>query len=231
MKEITLAYKHYEKILKALDAYSRFLCGQYDEISKLWGYQYCLYEPENFVLRTSFLKIREICIPLLRRESFQASLGIWNIETPLEAKRAFDIYQILRYQKSYHDYPQGGNGVNFNPPFIHGQWSIDEIILQKTSEITQNNLYPDYYPKSNRKGWACPLVIIEFDDEKELMRVLRDNEQIDSVINTALDFYDKILKRDLKESFKVLYPENFEDFEGILEEINHELNNRFTNIK
>ena len=76
-----------------------------------------------------------------------------------------------------------------------------------------------------QRGWECPLVVIEFDDDKQTLKVLRDAKKIDSIIHAALNFYELILQRNLKEAFMILYPEkDDEEFMGVLEETEKELN-------
>lgn len=227
MKEKNYSYEELDRILKALNLYSRVLCGQYEEFMGVFDNCF-LYEWENTPLIKAFKKLRNICIPFLRDASFSTSLGIWGPETPLNAIRAYDIYQILRYQKSYHEYPDGGYTVNFNSPFIHGNWNIRKPTIETLNKLIEPYHYRDYYPLRMQRGWECPLVIIEFNDDKQTLRVLRDVKKIDSIIHDALNFYELILQRNLKEAFMILYPEKGDDkdFIGILEEIDKQLNSK-----
>ena len=225
MREKTYSYEELNHILNALDLYSRVLCGQYEETIKIYGYQYSFYDLRCSYLIKNLKKQREICIPHLARSDFNISFGIWNIDTPFIAKRAYDIYQILRYQKAYHDYPEGGNTVNFNSPFIHGEWNIRKPTIETLNKLIEPYHYPDYYPSGMQRGWECPLVVIEFEYDKQTLKVLRDAKKIDSIIHAALNFYELILQRNLKEAFMILYPEkDDEEFMGVLEETEKELN-------
>lgn len=225
MREKTYTYDELNHILNALDFYSRVLCGQYEERVKIYRYQYLFYDLRCSYLIKNLKKLRDICIPHLARSGFYISLGICNIDTPFIVKRAYDIYQVLRYQKAYHDYPEGGNTVNFNSPFIHGEWNIRKVTITTLNKLIEPYYYPDYYPRGMQRGGECPLVIKEFNDDKQTLKVLRDVIKIDFIIQIALNFYELIAQRNLTEAFMILYPEkDDEEFMGVLEETEKELN-------
>lgn len=44
------------------------------------------------------------------------SRGIFQDETPKSCKIAWDIQQVVRHCKAWHEYPEGGLTVNFDEP-------------------------------------------------------------------------------------------------------------------
>lgn len=114
MKEITLKIKDIHRMIRELDTYSRLYMGQYEEIFRVREYSFMFQSGTE--LRDICYKLRTVVIPKLVGVSFNGSLGIWGPDTPMNAQRAYDIQQILRYQLAYHEKPGGGNTVNFNNP-------------------------------------------------------------------------------------------------------------------
>ena len=107
-----------DTIISNLDLFSRILIGQYDEIIEKISGIFIYHENEVPELTKALVCLRCELIPELKCYSLSGSLGIWNDVTPLIAKRAYDIQQVLRYQLSYHRNPEGGITVNFNIPYL-----------------------------------------------------------------------------------------------------------------
>lgn len=204
MKEKTLKIEDIYDINDALDLYSRILCGQYDELLYFYGIRQG-YSEEILQLKTYLISLRRICIPELTCD-LNGSLGIWNPKTPQNAIKAYDIRQILRYQIAYHNFPEGGITVNFNWPYIHGNWKLSEEDKTIICNTVQSFQYPDYYPLGlHGKFWDCPLIITSFNDEKNIATLMR-SRSIDIIINKALDFYKDIHEKNLEKAFLSLYP-------------------------
>lgn len=204
MKEITLKIKDIHRIIGELDTYSRIYMGQYEEIFRVKEYSFMFQSGTE--LREACQKLRNVIIPELIGVSFNGSLGIWGPDTPLNAMRAFDIQQILRYQLAYHDNPGGGNTVNFNNPFIHGKWKISEDDIKILDEVIQKFNYPDYPPRGlfYRHSWQCPLIITQFKEDEAV--VLRDAKMIDRLIENSHQAYQYLENNQIYEMFMLLYP-------------------------
>lgn len=200
-----------DEINQALDLYSRILCGQYDRLMDFYMENYSKEEVKSLLL-----SLRKICIPKLNT-NLSGSLGIWNLNTPLKAIKSYDIYQILRYQIAYHENPSGGITVNFNPPYICGDWDIHQKEKEVIYDIIQRFKYPNY---SKGKGWDCPLAIVRFDDELNVLTIIGNLDAIDPIIDESLSFYRNIKNKKLKEAFSILYPHMYEkDKESMFEYI------------
>ena len=203
MKEITLKIKDIHRMIRELDTYSRLYMGQYEEIFRVREYSFMFQSGTE--LRDICYKLRTVVIPKLFGVSFNGSLGIWGPDTPMNAQRAYDIQQILRYQLAYHEKPGGGNTVNFNNPFIHGKWKISDEDMKILDEIIQKYYYPDYGPRGfYRHAWQCPLIISEFKEDEAV--VLRDAKKIDRFIEDAHQFNVYLDNNQIYKAFLLLYP-------------------------
>lgn len=97
---------------RALEFYTRIRNGQFQEL--LWELRfregYHLDDPEY--AEALLFHIRGLLFPELGRDR-GASYGVGHDH---KADVAWDIYQTLRYTKSWHELPDGGIGVNFDKP-------------------------------------------------------------------------------------------------------------------
>lgn len=205
MKEIKKTIKEINRTLPALDVYSRIYIGQYEELFRIndWSFMF----ERNSHLEALCYELRKICIPQLSGQSFAASLGIWGPSTPVNAMRAYDIQQILRYQLAYYDNPAGGNTVNFDSPYIHGQWKLTDDDKLTIKNIVNQFKYPDYFPRGLKHLWECPLIISGFSkDGQNEATILRDEKQIDKYIEDAMKVYELLKNKQIYEAFMVLYP-------------------------
>ena len=224
MKRKTYSYQSVKEIIKALDLYSRLLIGQYDEILVNAAFKtklYKLYQNKELYQQIidTLIHIRKICINELHARGLNASLGIWHPLTPLQAKRAYDIQQILRYQMAYHEHPEGGHTVDFNTPFIHGEWNIYKPTIKTIEYYASLYDYPDYRPRGYHFfNWYCPCVIESFNDRDEEIVLLRDDKKVDSVIEDALYVKECIDNLRIADAFHFLYPDKHtEHFEQLLD--------------
>lgn len=203
MKEITLKIKDIHRMIRELDTYSRLYMGQYEEIFRVREYSFMFQSGTE--LRDICYKLRTVVIPKLVGVSFNGSLGIWGPDTPMNAQRAYDIQQILRYQLAYHEKPGGGNTVNFNNPFIHGKWKIADEDMKILDEIIEKYNYPDYRPRGfYQHAWQCPLIITHFKEDEAV--VLRDAKTIDRFIEDAHQVYEYLDNHQIYDAFLLLYP-------------------------
>lgn len=190
-------------MIRELDTYSRIYIGQYEEIFRVKEYSFMFQSGTE--LRDMCYKLRNVIIPELISVGFNGSLGIWSSDTPLNAKRAFDIQQILRYQLAYHDSPGGGYTVDFNNPYIHGKWKFSKDDMRILDEIILKYNYPDYYPKGfYLHAWECPLIIVQFNDDEAI--ILRDAKNIDRLIDEVHQSYKYLENNQIYDAFLLLYP-------------------------
>lgn len=168
------------EIISELDLFSRILIGQYGEIVSAATGTFIFTTQDDLGLASILKEIRGLLIPAIKGYGMNGSLGIWSKDTPLIAKRAFDIQQCLRYQLAYHKNPSGGITVDFGVPFIHGEWHVPTSNVNEYHEILKNNNTGEY-----RKGyavlhpWCCPIIIKDFKggisiiiDDKEVLRIM-----------------------------------------------------------
>lgn len=203
MKEITLKIKDIHRMIRELDTYSRLYMGQYEEIFRVREYSFMFQSGTE--LRDICYKLRTVVIPKLVGVSFNGSLGIWGPDTPMNAQRAYDIQQILRYQLAYLEKPSGGNTVNFNNPFIHGKWKISDEDMKILDEIIEKYNYPDYRPRGfYQHAWECPLIITQFNNDEVV--ILRDTKKIDRYIADAHQFNVYLDNNQIYKAFLLLYP-------------------------
>lgn len=196
----TISKKELQEWISSLDLFSRIYIGQYNEmLSKYLGI--CVYLSDYPLIKDNFLKIRQILIPEIKHEDFNASLGIWGFDTPLVAKRAYDIQMILRYQLSYNENPKGGFTVNYDPPFIHGKWKMHKKDYDDIKEIISKFNYKDY-EYFTREYWRCPCVIKEFTDDKA---TLYCSNTVYKIIKKANKIHEACYKGDFDLIFYLLY--------------------------
>ena len=199
------SYKEVHRIITSLDLYARMYCGQYDFLIEELRLRAIIKSGQyaEDILTVKLMKLRNVLIPQLIHSSFYTSLGIWNKETPLIAKRAYDIQQILRYQMAFHDYPEGGFGVNFYEPYIHGNWRIKNEEIDKLKDI-----YQTYHYKERglipTKYWHCPIIIKSFNDDGTI-DVYVYGKPVQKIIKDATKMYDCFMQKELLEGFQVLY--------------------------
>lgn len=195
-----ISFDRVDEIIRHLDLFSRILIGQYNEISYYVTGRFFSVSDDR---ELSFLwrRLRDKLIPAIRGYDMNGSLGIWSQETPLIAMRAYDIQQCLRYQISYHRYPEGGYTVNFNVPYIHGQWDVDAEHLQEYHDILIGQNCGVY-----RKGytvlhpWTCPVILDSF--EKDTVALTIDDSAVYDIIRLADRWYDYVIHADLYALFK-----------------------------
>lgn len=160
MIEKRIQRKPLEKTLNSLDLYSRVFLGQYDEIYNYISFKLDFNKdsPSEFLLRN----IRGQLIPKLEGCDFNTSLGIYNPETHVRAKEAYDILQVLRYQLAQFDNPKDKFNVTAYYPSMSAYWSSMNISRQDRETyktLIKSWEYKDVFPKGYHQTWDCPLVI------------------------------------------------------------------------
>ena len=210
MIEKRIQRKTLEKTLNSLNLYSRVFLGQYDEI-----YNYISFRLDFNKDTTSKFLLRNIrgqLIPKLEACDFNTSLGIYNPETYVRAKEAYDILQVLRYQLAQFDNPKDKCDVSAYYPSMSAYWN--SMNISKQDRDTYKNLiksweYKDVFPKGYHHAWDCPLVIVL----KKQMEypigcqwiVLKMDDEVLNVMNKANEFTEFIDKLEIVEAFKFLY--------------------------
>lgn len=203
--QISITYGQLEKIINDLDLFSKIYMGQYNDLMfRITGcISYCNDHPE---IKDVLCDLRKAFIPNLER-SLYSSLGIWSVDTPLIAKRAFDIQQCLRYQLALHK-SNGvtGSTVNFRVPFIHGKWNMSIEDVQHHGEIIANfGIYP-HYEKDHFPTyvWNCPVIIIDFHKGSVDIQL---SEEANDIILHSQKVADLTYDIKIHDIFKLLYPD------------------------
>lgn len=200
----TYTYDELNKIINSLDLINRILIGQYDEIFYRISWYY---KPRNIILTNhekEFLSqmlydIRSNFIKTLNNDS-RKSLGIWGNETPMLAIKSYDIQQVLRYQRAWHNNPEGEYAVVFAKPIILGKWKMTkednlEIIkpLNNMVNINAFNVIRN-----------SPISINKFNDKTcEVIYI----KSAMTVINKALKVNRLVSNGEIYNTFRFLYPD------------------------
>lgn len=104
-------------LIKALDLYSRIGIGQFHEILD-WQFNWEKRNAQDYQDirdQLDFIKFMLTGMPK------NASRGIFQEETPERCKIAWDIQQVVRHCKSWHENPEGGITVHFGKPMRSSQ--------------------------------------------------------------------------------------------------------------
>ena len=194
-----ITHQRVDEICRHLDLFSRIYIGQYDEILFVSTGRF-YFSNENPELDQALRQLRNILIPSLHTYGMNASLGIWGENTPMEAQRAYDIQQCLRYQMAYHRHPEGGYTVNFHVPFLHGQWGKMEH-MDEYHEILRKQHCGEYQPGyAIRHPWSCPVVLDDFTDTE--VKLVMDDERVSDIIAKADKCYQQAKEDQWVELFK-----------------------------
>jgi len=121
-------------ILHALDLYSRIGCGQFDEIRRLFQFDSRKREGADKVdIGWTLDAIKQSLLPLERGVGY----SINNRDVPQTYRMAYDILQVLRHCKAWHDRPEGGPFVQFDSPFQTGdhEFCTVEAVVDTRKEL------------------------------------------------------------------------------------------------
>lgn len=126
---LTVDDKQAATILRALDFYSRIGCGQFKDLSQLFAFdsRKCLDIDWKAVERL-LVKLKRKLLPLGK----DASYSVGNREVPQDYRMAYDILQVLRYCKAWHENPKGGSLVSFYPPLLVSDHESCYVVAQDT---------------------------------------------------------------------------------------------------
>ncbi len=219
-KEYT--YEELQHLINSLDQYSRIFTGQYDIV--LDKYIWYLAKEKRVTIdkirevEKLLYSIRYLFIPTLDDDS-RRSLGILSYDTPETAKKAYDIHQVLRFQKAWYLYPEGGYTVIFFDPYICGTWNVDKIDLLKIRYYIDRF---DYRKRRFNIMWNCPIIVSEFLDDKCTVLM---NKEVEQIIETALQI-DKLLDEfQIGKVFSKLYPSvSYEEYKEVTNKCEELLN-------
>lgn len=119
---------------RAVELLFRLHIGQFNEIKfSLLQHVHDVGEHINFQEIDALLgTMSRLFFPSLRpNESF-------NVNCCEDCNIAYNIYQAVRYVNAWHHRPEGGIGVNFDPPHYTGV-QIPKCYLVKEGETDENN--------------------------------------------------------------------------------------------
>lgn len=126
---LTMTEEQARVVSRACELYARLLYGQLDELN----HELLLRESREDIcarreLANDFLMmLKQIYFPGLHGPGHSYGIG-----HDVVSDRAWAAYQAIRYTMAWHDHPEGGIGVHFDPPFSYGDeplpvcQSIDE---------------------------------------------------------------------------------------------------------
>lgn len=111
---IVLELTHEQAVVlqKAVELYFRINIGQFNEIKwVLRKHPNNKAEANTQCVNATLDMLRAVFFPTLERgQSF-------NVECTEDCENAYNLYQAVRYVNAWHENPEGGLGVNFDPPF------------------------------------------------------------------------------------------------------------------
>lgn len=120
---ITMTLKQAQITAYALDCYARLNLGQFEQINDLFlGKKYNRQES-----RQTLNQLKQIIFPELRENE---SYGIYQKESP-NAQIAWDIYQVIRHDLSWHRNPAGGIQTNYDTPYPTSQEPLVTTKIKK----------------------------------------------------------------------------------------------------
>ena len=103
-------------VAHACELYSRLRCGQFQEVRHLTVWPVGQ-DDQTFCNRLNACeealnRARDAAFP-----EFAGSIGrSYGVGHFRDADTAWNVYQAVRYIKAWHEYPEGGDTVNFRPP-------------------------------------------------------------------------------------------------------------------
>lgn len=115
--KIVYTEEEMNRILKALDIYSRIWMGQYDSLLtnlRFYG-DYNKIDEHKEEIIVYLMRIRSKLLPAFNYP-FSASYGIFSEDIDNRAAIAYNMKQVFRYKLSYFKNPNGGIGVSFREP-------------------------------------------------------------------------------------------------------------------
>lgn len=128
--ELTLTEDQAKIVSRACELFSRIHMGQLEEIN----HELLLAETRETICGRRdqamylLIQLKKLYFPSLR--GMGHSYGIGKSKA---ADTAWNIHHAIRYQMAWHKYPEGGMGVQFDPPFSWLGVDIPECVI-KTEE-------------------------------------------------------------------------------------------------
>lgn len=108
---LTLTREQASIVEDACELYARLKIGQFNRITEM---MLRVSASEDYCFR------REIANNILKSAACiifgMNAYGMPDCKQDTEHHRAWDVYQVLRYTRSWHDHPEGGFTVNFDKP-------------------------------------------------------------------------------------------------------------------
>ena len=139
---IMLDFEQAQRLVRALDFYSRVWIGQYRNIMLELSFHHPAgrkigREPAP-VIKAVLAAIRALAIPRLAEESWGTNFGIWSEDAKRisgnRAASAYDLQQVVRHAIAWHLHPEGGHTVDFGKPILHGDWPAAACTCRGASE-------------------------------------------------------------------------------------------------
>lgn len=122
---LTLTKEQARMVETACELYARLKIGQFELITEQ------MLDVQDI---DEYCKRRDIANDLLRTVAcviFGRNINGWpHVEKDALHHRAWNIYQALRYQRAWHEHPEGGWGVSFDKPYPYGGEPVPDVRIQ-----------------------------------------------------------------------------------------------------
>lgn len=121
MVHLSMSPSQAKTVVEALDFFARMGSGQFSEILGLHWTSKNLEELEKIIQDLKF-----------KMTGFQSgqSLGCRSPELPEKFKTSWDIMQVLRSALAWHEKPEGGFQVCFDPPLKTSQEEFPSVSIE-----------------------------------------------------------------------------------------------------
>lgn len=114
---LTLTPEQLHVVERACEFYSRIRIGQLKEVDA----EFCLYGVMSGASKDEYFKKIDLFRHKLEElEQIAFPDGMNNLSKDERAEIAWNVYQVTRYVRSWHEHPEGGMTVNFDKPMDIG---------------------------------------------------------------------------------------------------------------
>ncbi len=106
-------------VINACELYARLRCGQFEEVQYLTVWPQAKDANEHDPAFGARIQRCREYLNLARKEAFPelaSSSYHYGIGKFRDADTAWNVYQVVRYIKAWHEYPEGGVSVSFHAP-------------------------------------------------------------------------------------------------------------------
>lgn len=133
---LTLTEDQARTAARACELYCRLLLGQLDELN----HELLLRETRDDIsgrreaAMTLLLHLKKLYFPDLHGHGHSYGVG-----HDITAERSWSVYQALRHCMAWHEHPEGGIGVSFDPPMSYNDEPLPQCEASHMKERTATN--------------------------------------------------------------------------------------------